>query len=140
MGVSLVSFCSSNQRRQVSHSRWVRCASPASIRVNCARSAGFLIGAGSSQIDYRLTALVHHRPAEDGGILVAVDGTGRIMFRDNNGGGDADGNWQAAGPLKSTELTVLAPATRSGFGFVGDQGLDRSHARRERGDGSHRGM
>ena len=93
--------------------------------------AGFLIGAGSAKIDYRLTALVHHRPAEDGGILVAVDGTGRIMFRDNNVGGDADGNWQAAGPLKSNELTVLAPATRSGFGFVGNQSLDNIELRVE---------
>ena len=93
--------------------------------------AGFLIGAGSAKIDYRLTALVHHRPAEDGGILVAVDGTGKLIFRDNNVGGDADGSWQTAGPLKPNELSVLAPATRSGFGFIGDQGLDNIELRVE---------
>lgn len=43
---------------------------------------GFLIGAGGSRVDYRLTALVHDKPAEDGGLVAAIDGTGRIVFRD----------------------------------------------------------
>ncbi|MFT7484286.1 MAG: alkaline phosphatase D, partial [Candidatus Paceibacteria bacterium] len=44
--------------------------------------AGFLLGAGGSNIDYRLTALVHHRPATDGGLIAGVDGDGRAVFRD----------------------------------------------------------
>lgn len=85
---------------------------------------GFLIGAGGSRIDHRLTALVHHRSAEDGGILVAVDGLGKVIFRDNNASGDDNAGVQAVGPLRPGDLTVLAPATRSGNGLVGDQTLD----------------
>ncbi|MFO0869756.1 MAG: alkaline phosphatase D family protein [Pirellulales bacterium] len=86
--------------------------------------AGFLLGAGGSGIDHRLTALVHHRSAEDGGILVAVDGTGKVIFRDNNGTGLDNGSVQAVGPLRPGDLAVLAPATRTGGGLVGDQTLD----------------
>ncbi|MFO0904157.1 MAG: alkaline phosphatase D family protein [Pirellulales bacterium] len=85
---------------------------------------GFLLGAGGAAIDYRLTALVHHRSAEDGGLLVAVDGTGRVIFRDNNAPVDADVAAPAVGPLRATDLAVLAPATRTGGGLVGDQLLD----------------
>ena len=45
--------------------------------------AGLLIGAGGSHVDHRISALVHHWPAEDGGIIVGVDGTGSIVVRDN---------------------------------------------------------
>jgi hypothetical protein len=46
---------------------------------------GFLIGAGGDHVDYRISALVHHWPAPDGGLIVAVDGTGMIIVRDNSG-------------------------------------------------------
>lgn len=85
---------------------------------------GFLIGAGGAEIDYRIAALAHNRSAEDGGLLVAVDGTGRVIFRDNNGRGADNANVQAVGPLRPADLTLLAPATRSGGGLVGDQELD----------------
>ncbi|HND52648.1 MAG TPA: alkaline phosphatase D family protein, partial [Pirellulaceae bacterium] len=84
---------------------------------------GFLIGAGGPNVDHRLTALVHHRSAEDGGILVAVDGTGKVIFRDNNGA-DPEASEMAVGPLQKGDLPVLAPATRTGNGFVADQSLD----------------
>lgn len=45
--------------------------------------SGFLIGAGGSHVDYRTSALAHHWPGHDGGILVALDGSGKIVFRDN---------------------------------------------------------
>jgi hypothetical protein len=85
---------------------------------------GFLIGAGGSRIDYRIAALAHHRSAEDGGLLIAVDGTGKVIFRDNNGQGADNASVQAVGPLRPTDLTLLAPATRSGGGLVGDQEMD----------------
>lgn len=46
--------------------------------------SGFLIGAGGSAVDYRVTALVHHWPSTDGGLIVGVDGTGDIIVRDNS--------------------------------------------------------
>jgi hypothetical protein len=45
---------------------------------------GFLIGAGGDDVDYRISALVHDWPAPDGGLIVAVDGIGRIVVRDNS--------------------------------------------------------
>ena len=46
--------------------------------------AGFLVGAGGNGVDFRITALVHHWPSEDGGLIVALDGTGRLVVRDNS--------------------------------------------------------
>ncbi len=45
--------------------------------------SGFLIGAGGAHVDYRISSLVHHWPAEDGGLIVAVDGTGTVVVRSN---------------------------------------------------------
>ncbi len=44
---------------------------------------GFLLGAGGTETDYRISALVHHWPAPGGGLFAGVDGTGRIILRDN---------------------------------------------------------
>lgn len=46
--------------------------------------AGLLIGAGDETIDYRLTAQVHHAPAEDGGLLIVLTDTGRLSVRRND--------------------------------------------------------
>lgn len=85
--------------------------------------AGVLLGAGGKSIDPRITALVHHHPAEDGGIVVAVDGSGRVIFRDNNVGPEIETGANATS-LRPNALPVLAPAVRTGTGFVGDQGFD----------------
>ena len=45
--------------------------------------AGFLIGVGGTHVDYRASALCHHWPGEDGGLIAAIDGTGHLVFRDN---------------------------------------------------------
>ncbi len=45
---------------------------------------GFLIGAGGDDVDYRISAMVHDWPAPDGGLIVAVDGTGKVVVRDNS--------------------------------------------------------
>jgi len=50
---------------------------------------GFLIGVGGEHVDYRISALTHHRPAEDGGMIAAVNGLGQIVWRDNRGGDPA---------------------------------------------------
>lgn len=85
--------------------------------------AGLLLGAGGASVDHRLTAQVHQRGGADGGILVAVDGAGKVIFRDNNQGYD-EAAANAAGALRPDELPVLAPAVRTGGGFVGDQTFD----------------
>lgn len=46
--------------------------------------SGFLIGVGAEAVDFRISALAHHWPSDDGGLIVAVDGTGRIVVRDNS--------------------------------------------------------
>jgi len=69
---------------------------------------GFLIGAGGAHVDYRLSALVHHRPAEDGGLFVGIDGSGRIVFRDN-----AVGSGHGLGePLMPGDLPILRATTQ----------------------------
>ena len=45
---------------------------------------GFLIGAGGDHVDHRISALVHDWPAPDGGLIVALDGTGKVVVRDNS--------------------------------------------------------
>jgi hypothetical protein len=57
--------------------------------------AGFLIGAGGPDVDYRLTALTHHWTGEDGGLIAAIDGTGRVIFRDNTQKGRPELNVQS---------------------------------------------
>ncbi len=67
--------------------------------------AGLLLGVGGAHVDYRLSALTHHKPAEDGGILVAVGPTGRIVFRDNAVGPDGT----PRGPLREGDLPEMEP-------------------------------
>lgn len=46
--------------------------------------AGFLIGAGQGQLDYRGAALVHHMPGYGGGLLAVIEtaGEGGLRFRE----------------------------------------------------------
>ena len=46
--------------------------------------SGFLLGVGGEGVDHRISALSHHWPSDDGGLIVAFDGTGRIVVRDNS--------------------------------------------------------
>ena len=79
--------------------------------------AGILLGAGSDEIDYRLSAQVHHRPAPDGGLLVVVDAAGGVALRDNtiSAGGGA-GQWSIGGPLREGDAPQIEPAQRTGDG------------------------
>ncbi len=74
--------------------------------------AGVLVGAGGKDVDYRLTAQVHHRPATDGGILALVDNTGRIVVRDNGEASGAGNGWSIGGPLRQNEAPVIEPTSR----------------------------
>ncbi|MFG0329565.1 MAG: alkaline phosphatase D family protein [Phycisphaerales bacterium] len=72
--------------------------------------AGFLIGGGGPEVDYRLTAMTHHRPAPDGGILAVIDGAGRVAFRDNAVGADTRSGWSIGGALGPNEAPLIPPA------------------------------
>ena len=93
------------------------------IEPECERTAdawaGFLIGAGGEDVDYRLTALVHHRPAKDGGLLVVVAGDGRVAFRDNETNVNAGNLWGIAGKLGPGELAELPASMREDTDPVG---------------------
>lgn len=69
--------------------------------------AGFLIGAGGFPIDYRISAQVHHRPAQDGGILAVVNTRGEVNFFDNSQRLGSGGSWSIGGALKEGELQEL---------------------------------
>lgn len=81
--------------------------------------AGFLLGAGGAHVEPRLTAMVHHRPAEDGGLLVVVDEGGVVRARDFSLGGGG-GLWSIAGPVEASavpELELGPGDERRGEGF-----------------------
>ncbi|MFQ5507343.1 MAG: hypothetical protein ACE5F1_21470, partial [Planctomycetota bacterium] len=82
---------------------------------------GFLLGAGGSHVDYRLTALVHHRPAQDGGLVAALDGGGRLVFRDNEKN-VAKGGWAITGKLREGELLEVPASSRQGTRVPGTLG------------------
>lgn len=97
--------------------------------------SGFLIGAGGSHVDFRISSLAHHWPAEDGGIIVAVDGTGSIVVRSNTNADAPKGPsanmtsdaWPlyeassrqgaAAGPAREYVLSVSAEPREGSYGL-----------------------
>jgi alkaline phosphatase D len=48
--------------------------------------SGFLVGAGDLQMDWRARALIHNNHGNEGGIIAALNGTGKIVFIDNETG------------------------------------------------------
>ncbi len=44
-------------------------------------SAGFLIGAGTSDLDYRAAALTHHKTGSEGGLYAGIDRHGALFIR-----------------------------------------------------------
>ena len=70
--------------------------------------SGFLMGAGGRDVDHRISAQVHHRPAFDGGLLVTTNGFGRIRVFDNGVAASSGGAWSIGGALKEGELPLLA--------------------------------
>lgn len=78
---------------------------------------GFLLGIGSAAIDYRTSALVHHRPAADGGFVVGVDAGGLVVFRDFETAVGGSNGWSVGGALRAGEAKVLPTVARRGIGF-----------------------
>ena len=72
---------------------------------------GFLIGAGGSHVDFRISSLVHHWPAEDGGLIFGIDGTGQIIARNNGHNEAAKG---PRGDFTADAWPRLEPAVSSG--------------------------
>lgn len=54
-----------------------------SSRLDESAWSGFLIGAGSLDLDYRARAIIHHSSGENGGLVAGLDGNGAIVFYDN---------------------------------------------------------
>jgi len=79
---------------------------------------GFLIGGGGEQVDYRLTAWTHHKPAEDGGLLAVVDGSGNVAFRSNSTDLQVGNQWAVSGGVEESAIPLLAGATE-GNGIEG---------------------
>lgn len=80
--------------------------------------AGLIFGIGGPEVDHRIRAIVHDKPAEDGGILAVVDPDGRVGFRDFFTGGGG-GSWSVGGPLKEGSVALLENQQRSGDGGAG---------------------
>ena len=79
--------------------------------------AGILIGAGGDHVDQRLTALVHHLPAPDGGLLACIDGAGRVALRDHSRDTGKGGGWSIDARVSVAEDLPLLEQERRGQGF-----------------------
>ena len=74
--------------------------------------SGLSIGAGGPDIDYRRTALVHHMPAPDGGMLALVDPMGIVTLRDNEQTVGDTPTWSINRDITTAELPELLQWTR----------------------------
>ncbi|MEX0986622.1 MAG: hypothetical protein WD052_04020 [Bacteroidales bacterium] len=57
--------------------------------------AGILLGAGEGKIDYRGSALIHYSSGTAGGVIVAVNENGQVVFLDNTGNREHIGAMQS---------------------------------------------
>ncbi|MCH2138611.1 MAG: alkaline phosphatase D family protein [Phycisphaerales bacterium] len=81
--------------------------------------AGFLIGTGGDHVDHRLSALAHHVPAIDGGLLAVVDGDGIVALRRFDQPMKGQAMWAIRTPVGYDSLPLVAGQTRTGEGFPG---------------------
>ena len=72
---------------------------------------GLILGCGGPDVDYRLTALVHHQPAPDGGVLVLVDERGSVTIRSNEEPIKSRSTWSISGDVTDAELPLLSEQT-----------------------------
>lgn len=70
---------------------------------------GFLIGAGNYAMDYRRRALIHQAWGNNGGIVAAINGDGKLVFLDNQ---------------KQREKIILASAEERTPAYIPDKGLE----------------
>ena len=83
--------------------------------------SGVLMGAGSMDIDYRLTALTHHVPGTDGGYIAGVDHNGEVFLRKNVVPVGATSLWSINTKIFPDDLPLVDPIWRRGDGF-GEKG------------------
>ncbi|MEE2718451.1 MAG: alkaline phosphatase D family protein [Planctomycetota bacterium] len=83
--------------------------------------SGLLIGAGNDTIDHRLTAQVHHVPAEDGGMLCVVDETGRIELLRNDLPLVDQASWAIARAVTRRHLPAVEGVQRDDRAFETDR-------------------
>ncbi len=67
---------------------------PESARQGSDGWGGILLGAGQGEMDYRGSALIHHSPGDAGGIIVAVNESGQVIFLDNTNNRELIGSLQ----------------------------------------------
>lgn len=77
---------------------------------------GFLFGGGGEHVDYRLSAMIHSKPGEDGGIMGVLGADGHVRMHDNSGS-YSGGSWSVSGPLKKGAIPALQETSREGPGF-----------------------
>ena len=73
--------------------------------------SGFLFGGGGEHVDYRLSAMIHSKPGEDGGGLGVLGADGHVQMRDNSGS-YSGGAWTVSGPLKKNAIPTLTEVSR----------------------------
>ena len=80
--------------------------------------AGMLVGCGGGHVDWRLSAQMHHLPAEDGGLLAVIGADGRVGLRDASRTSTKGGNWSVNAKLEpDADVPLLADQERGGDGF-----------------------
>ncbi|NNM26414.1 MAG: hypothetical protein HKO59_10610, partial [Phycisphaerales bacterium] len=78
---------------------------------------GVLVGVGGEHVDYRLSALTHHQPGEDGGLLAVIDERGHVTLRDFSRDSGSRAQWSVRGPVDPARVPELADLTRTGPGY-----------------------
>lgn len=72
------------------------------------QAAGLCLGAGGREVHVLRSASVHQTPAADGGVLLMVQGDGRLVLRDFSQAGDSGGGgWVMSNRTKLADLPLL---------------------------------
>ncbi|MBI69785.1 MAG: hypothetical protein CMJ38_07285 [Phycisphaerae bacterium] len=79
--------------------------------------SGVLIGAGSKDINRKLTALTHHVPAENGGYLAGIDHKGKVFLRDFTSSIGPTPLWSINTKIGPDDLKLIEPYYTDGNGF-----------------------
>ena len=100
--------------------------------------SGLSIGAGGSNVDHRRTALVHHLPAPDGGIVVIVDPMGAVSIHDNEQTTGKTPTWSISGDITRAELPLLSTNELVQKSPIGPDGIELRVRIKEDPDGGYR--
>lgn len=78
---------------------------------------GLIIGAGNQSVNKKLTALTHHVPAEDGGVVAGINHKGMVFIRSNAQPVGGTALWSINTEIKPTDLPLIQPISKEGNGF-----------------------